>query len=127
SVTRNIFIFATSMTEPKKPFLDLNLLNRIIRLADPYKLVFYSSMVMSVVLAILSIGRPLIIIYATDHYISHFDLEKLKQAGLIMVVILVVESILRYFFNYITAWLGQSIVKDMRVRVYDHLIHSRLK
>src|SRR6185295_4965635 len=40
---------------------------------------------------------------------------------------LVIESILRYTFNLSTAWLGQSIVKDMRVRVYSHLIHSRLK
>ncbi|HLP20018.1 MAG TPA: ABC transporter ATP-binding protein [Chitinophagales bacterium] len=117
------------MKEEKKPFLDFGLLQRIIRLADPYKIVFYSSMVMSVVLALLSIGRPLIIIYATDHYITDefFDAEKLKNAALLMVLILVVESVLRYFFNYTTAWLGQSIVKDMRVKVYSHLIHSRLK
>jgi len=117
------------MKEEKKPFLDFKLLKRIIRLADPYKMVFYSSMLMSVVLAILSIGRPLIIIYATDHYITDkfFDSEKLKIATIWMIGILVVESILRYSFNYITAWLGQSIVKDMRVRVYNHLIHSRLK
>ncbi len=116
------------MKEEKKPFLDFNLLKRIIRLSDPYRLVFYTSMGMSVVLAVLSIGRPLIIIYATDHYITRaFEFDKLKQATLLMVVILIVESFLRYFFNYITAWLGQSIVKDMRVKVYNHLIHSRLK
>ena len=34
---------------------------------------------------------------------------------------------MRYVFNYITAWLGQSIVKDMRMKVYSHIIHSRLK
>jgi ATP-binding cassette subfamily B protein len=117
------------MKEEKKPFLDFNLLQRIIGLADPYKLVFYSSMLMSVLLAVLSIGRPLIIIYATDHYITDtfFDVENLKRATVWMVVLLVVESVLRYTFNYITAWLGQSIVKDMRVKVYNHLIHSRLK
>jgi len=43
-----------------------------------------------------------------------------------MIVLLVTESVLRYTFNYVTAWLGQSIVKDMRVRVYNHIIHSRL-
>jgi ATP-binding cassette subfamily B protein len=117
------------MKNEKKPFLDFDLLKRIISLADPYQTVFYGSMVMSVVLAILSIGRPLIIIYATDHYITseHFDLDSLKEAVLLMVVLLVIESLLRYVFNYTTAWLGQSIVKDMRVRVYNHLITSRLK
>src|ERR1043165_9092261 len=116
------------MKEEKKPFLDFDLLKRIISLADPYKLVFYTSMTMSVVLAVLSIGRPIIIIYATDHYIVRtFDVEMLKKSALYMVALLVIESFLRYFFNYITAWLGQSIVKDMRVKVYNHLIHSRLK
>lgn len=117
------------MKEEKKPFLDFNLLGRIISLADPYKLVFYSSMIMSVILAVLSIGRPLIIIYATDHFITDtfFDIDNLKRATLWMIALLVVESVLRYTFNYVTAWLGQSIVKDMRVKVYNHLIHSRLK
>ncbi|HWB63289.1 MAG TPA: ABC transporter ATP-binding protein [Chitinophagales bacterium] len=113
----------------QQSFLDFKLLNRIIRLADPYRLVFYFSMFMSMFLAILAIARPLIIIYATDHYISagHFEYLKLKQAVIIMAVLAVVEAISRYFFNYITAWLGQSIVKDMRVRVYNHVVHSRLK
>lgn len=117
------------MKNEKKPFLDFGLLKRIISLADPYKAMFYGSMVMSVVLALLSIGRPLIIIYATDHYISnsYFDKEGLKGAVMLMLVLLVTESLLRYVFNYTTAWLGQSIVKDMRVRVYNHLINSRLK
>lgn len=118
------------MSETKsQPFIDLNLLRRIIRLSDPYKLVFYSAMVMSVVLALIAVGRPLIIIYATDHYITSqvFDLKMLKLATLWMISLLVVESMLRYIFNYTTAWLGQSIVKDMRLRVYDHIIHSRLK
>lgn len=117
------------MKNEKKPFLDFGLLKRIISLADPYKTMFYGSMVMSVVLALLSIGRPLIIIYATDHYISnsYFDKEGLKGAVMLMLVLLVTESLLRYVFNYTTAWLGQSIVKDMRVRVYNHLINSRLK
>lgn len=117
------------MTEKKKPFLDFNLLKRIIHLADPYKLIFYSAIALSVLLALLSVGRPLIIIYTTDHFISKetFDIEKLKSASLWMIGILVLEGGLRYVFNYITAWLGQSIVKDMRVRVYSHILHSRLQ
>jgi ATP-binding cassette subfamily B protein len=113
----------------KKPFLDFNLLQRIIHLADPYRLVFYSSVAMSIVLAVLSIGRPLIIIYTTDHYITSkvFNYEGLKTMTIWMIALLITEGILRYIFNYTTAWLGQSIVKDMRVRVYSHIIHSRLQ
>lgn len=113
----------------QKPFLDFNLLRRIIRLANPYRAVFYGSVVMSIVLALLAIGRPLIIIYTTDQYITSkvFNYEGLKIMTIWMLVLLVFEGVLRYIFNYTTAWLGQSIVKDMRVKVYSHIIHSRLK
>ncbi|MCX6198058.1 MAG: ABC transporter ATP-binding protein [Bacteroidetes bacterium] len=117
------------MKPDKKPFLDFNLLKRIISLADPYKLVFYSAICFSIVFALLSVGRPLLIIYTVDHLANkeNFNLDKLKMATFWMIGILVVEGVLRYFFNYITAWLGQNIVKDMRVKVYNHIIHSRLK
>ncbi|MCW5906710.1 MAG: ABC transporter ATP-binding protein [Chitinophagales bacterium] len=113
----------------KKPLIDFNLLKRILLLTNPYKVVFYASILLSVVLAILSIGRPLIIIYATDHYITAqiFDYEGLKTMTLWMIALLIIEGVLRYIFNYTTAWLGQSIVKDMRVRVYSHIIGSRLQ
>ncbi len=117
------------MKSDKKPFLDFNLLKRIISLADPYKLVFYSAICFSIVFALLSVGRPLLIIYTVDHLAvkDGFNLDKLKLATFWMIGILVVEGVLRYFFNYITAWLGQNIVKDMRVKVYNHIIYSRLK
>jgi ATP-binding cassette subfamily B multidrug efflux pump len=110
------------MSSSKKPLLDFALLQRIIALASPYRLVFASSIAMSVLLAIISIGRPLLMIYAIDHYIAAtFDLAGLKQMVVYMVVLLIAEALMRYSFNYITAWLGQSIVKDMRVRVYRHI------
>jgi len=118
------------MSEEKpQAFLDFTLLNRIVRLANPYRLVFLTSIFMSIVLAFLAIATPLIIIYTTDHFITqgHFDALRLRNAALLLFAILTVTSILRYFFTYITAWLGQSIVKDMRMKVYDHVIHSRLK
>lgn len=111
----------------QKPFLDFQLLKRIIHLADPYQKVFYFSIFLSLVLAVLGPVRPWIVKHTIDNYIIKFDLTSLKIMCLWMIVILVVESILRYFFNYITAWLGQSIIKDMRIRVFDHILHQRLK
>lgn len=115
--------------DSNKPYLDFTLLNRIIHLADPYKPVFYFSIFLSVALAALAIVQPMIIIYTTDHYISGpvFDFENLKRMTMWMVGVIIIQAVLRYMFNYITAWLGQSIVKDMRVKVYSHIIHSRLK
>lgn len=115
------------MSEAKKPFLDYSLLKRIIRLADPYRTVFYFSIFLAFILAILGPTRVLLVLYTIDKYILHFDFESLKSMCLWMFVILVVESILRYFFTYITAWLGQGIIKDMRIQVFSHILHQRLK
>ena len=113
----------------KKPFLDFSLLKRIVGLANPYRLAFFSSIFLSVVLAAIGISRPFIIIYTTNHFITSkvFDFAGLQRMTLLMIISLVIEAPLRYLFNYVTAWLGQSIVKDMRLKVYDRIIHSRLK
>jgi ATP-binding cassette subfamily B protein len=113
----------------KKPFLDFSLLKRIIGLANPYRLSFFLSVFLSIVLAALGIVRPFMIIYGTNRYITSqkFDFEGLKTITFLMVLSLLIESPLRYLFNYVTAWLGQSIVKDMRLKVYGRVIHSRLK
>lgn len=111
----------------KKPFLDFNLLGRIVRLADPYKGIFYSSILLSLVLAVVAPLRPWLVKNAIDGYISNFNVDELKTFCIWMIVLLIAESLLRYFFSYITAWLGQSIIRDMRVRVFSHVIHSRLK
>jgi ATP-binding cassette subfamily B multidrug efflux pump len=110
-----------------KPFLDLKLLKRIIHLADPYRHVFYSSIFLSLVLAIIAPARPWLVKHTIDNYVTHYDFSSLKMMCLWMLALLIVESILRYFFNYITAWLGQSIIKDLRITIFDHIIHQRLK
>src|SRR5579863_6656308 len=118
------------MSDKKSPpFLDFNLLGRILKLAGPYKIAFSLSVILSIILALIGVVRPYIIIYTTDHYITAkpFDFEGLKRMTLWMMLSLIIEGPLRYLFNYVTAWLGQSIVKDVRIKVYDHIIHSRLQ
>ncbi|MCS6935538.1 MAG: ABC transporter ATP-binding protein/permease [Chitinophagales bacterium] len=116
------------MSEQKKPVFDWALLNRIVRLATPYRTVFYGSLLLSAVLAALSIARPLLVIYTVDTYIARrpFQAEGLRNMALLMAVLLFAEAALRYGFNYLTAWLGQSIVKDLRTATFNHLIHAKL-
>jgi ATP-binding cassette subfamily B protein len=113
-------------SEKKTGWLDFSLLARIIRLADPYKNVFRISIAFSVVLAILGPIRPRLVQYTIDNYIIQLNVDGLSIMCMWMAALLVSEGILRYLFNYITAWLGQSIIRDMRVRIFDHIAHQRL-
>jgi len=116
-----------SGTTAQKQLLDFDLLWRILRLANPYKLWFRVSIALSLTLAFVAPFRPKIVQHTVDNYITHYNLDGLQKMALLLLVFLVVESLLRYAFNFLTAWLGQSVIRDMRVRVFNHIIQSRLK
>lgn len=110
----------------EKNKIDFFLLGRLIKLTRPYRLLFIASGVLAVVLAPLAILRPKLIQQMVDEHIFLNDLEGLVQLTMILVGILFLEAILRYFFTYGTSWLGESVVRDLRVRVFDHITNLRL-
>lgn len=59
-----------------------------------------------------------------DHR-NHF-VEMVITITVIQIVLLLAESIVRFYFSYITAWLGQHVVKDMRVQVYNKILGLNL-
>ncbi len=105
---------------------DLQLLGRVLALAKPYKWLFLMSTILAVVLAPLTIVRPWLIQYTVDNHILKVDLNGLLLMIGLLVGVLIIESILRYVFIYATNWLGQSVIRDLRIRVFQHLISLRL-
>ncbi len=112
--------------KPKQNF-DYQLLGRVIGLAKPYRSLFISAGVLSILLALLSVLRPKLVQIMVDDYIFQYDIPGMTKVALIFIVALVAESILRYIFIYSTSVLGQSVIKDLRVRVFNHISSLRLK
>lgn len=110
----------------EKNKIDFFLLGRLIKLTRPYRLIFIASGFLAVVLAPLAILRPKLIQQMVDEHIFLNDLEGLVQLTMILVGILFLEAILRYLFTYGTSWLGESVVRDLRVRVFNHIANLRL-
>lgn len=108
-----------------KKNLDWQVLKRIVRLATPYKLLFIGTFLLAIVLAPVGILRPLLINWMVDDYILLGDLEGLQRMALILIGVLIVEATLRYVFIYNSNLLGQSVVKDLRVRVFRHILGLR--
>ena len=85
---------------------------------------------LALVLAGLSPIRPLLIQRVVDDYILPGDPELIGMIlfmTIILIALLLAETVLRYAFSLITRWLGQSIIRDLRVRVFNHIMHLRLK
>jgi ATP-binding cassette subfamily B protein len=112
-------------TAAKKVF-DTSLLRRIFSFAVPYRRSFYMSMFLTVLLAVISPMRPYLIQLTVDKYISGQLMQMLITITIIQVLLLLLETVMRFYFSYLTNWLGQSVIKDLRVTVYKKIVHLNL-
>jgi ATP-binding cassette subfamily B protein len=95
--------------------------------ARPYKRRFYFSVLLAIVLALFTPIRPYLIKLTVDEYIANAFVQAVINVTIIQIVFLFLESGLRFYFSYITAWLGQAVVKDMRIKVYGKVLNLNLR
>jgi ATP-binding cassette, subfamily B, multidrug efflux pump len=108
-------------TEAQKKKFDTKLLFRILGLAKPYRGFFILAATLAIVLAPLSSLRPLLIQQTVDNHIFKNDVVGLTRITIILFILLLLEASLAYGFNFLTSWLGQSVIRDLRVRVFKHV------
>ena len=126
-----------SEEKKKKKIFDFGLLRRVFRYAAPYKRRLFVSVFLSILLAVLSPLRPFLIQVTINTYIrggagapgltvkQHF-VELVIWMTVLQIVFLLVETVARFYFSFITAWLGQTVVRDLRVDVYRKIIGLNL-
>ncbi|MFK8057434.1 MAG: ABC transporter ATP-binding protein [Saprospiraceae bacterium] len=114
------------MASPEKSSANYGLLRRILREASPYRGLLIISALLAIVSAPLAALRPRLVQAMVDDYIVKFDLDGLQKMTLVIAGVLVLEALVRYGFTYITNWLGQSVVRDLRDKVFAHITSLRL-
>jgi ATP-binding cassette subfamily B protein len=117
----------------QKQFFNFAQLKRVFRYAAPYKGRFYFSVVVAILLAIITPVRPWLIQVTVNDYLVGKDLFTQQKAidlvvwiTIIQVGLILVETLLRFLFSFITAWLGQSVVRSLRVAVYEKILGLNL-
>ena len=110
----------------RKKLLDLSALKKVFKFALPYKNKIYISILLSVVLAVLSPLRPYLIQYTLNVFIEDKNMYWLILITIIQIGMLLVETALSFYFGFITSWLGQTVVKDLRVTVYKKVLGLNL-
>lgn len=111
-------------TSNKKKIFELHTLRRLYGFTRPYRKTLYFSMFLSIVLALLSILRPKLIEISVDQFISSKMLQELIEISVLQLVILLVESCLRFWFMYRINWMGQTVVNDLRKTVYKKILYQ---
>lgn len=113
-------------TSAKKKIFDFALLKRVFNLARPYQKKVIWSLVLAILLAVLSPVRPYLIQITVNQYIRNGLLDWVVRITLIQAVFLVIETSFRFLFSFLTSWLGQTVVKDLRVKVFNKVIYLNL-
>jgi ATP-binding cassette subfamily B protein len=106
---------------------DTKLLLRLMQYARPYRTTLQLGLLMTVILAFLAPLRPILIQHTVDKYIITPDGAGLLRMTLIMTGLLLLETMLQFVNTYLTNWLGQSVIRDLRVQVYAHITRFKLK
>lgn len=106
----------------KKKVFNLGLLRRIFVFTGPYRRTLYLVASLAVVLAVVSPLRPYLIKVSVDKYIGNNLMKGLIWISVVQLGVLVVESLLRFWFTYRANWLGQTVVNDMRNTVFRKVL-----
>ena len=113
-----------SENSPKK--FDIAVLRRVFGYAAPYRRKFILSVVLAILLAFITPVRPFLIQLTVDKYIAQSIADMVVNITLIQIGLILIETGMRFLFSFTTSWLGQSVVKDMRVAVYKKVLGLNL-
>nr|WP_315423517.1 ABC transporter ATP-binding protein [uncultured Pedobacter sp.] len=103
------------------------LLKRIFQYVKPYRAVFVWSVILTILLAAISPVRPFLIKYTLDHYILAGNYSGLVNMTMLMIFMLLLQTLIQYNHTLLTNTLGQSVIRDLRINVFNHITKLRLK
>jgi len=107
--------------------LDMKVLRQLYTYVKPYQKQFYFLVFLTLALAILAPARPYLIQIAIDEHVAVGDAAGLLQIIYILVGLMIVQAFAQWAHTYYSGWIGQVIIKDIRVRLYKHLLKLRLQ
>ena len=111
----------------KAKAFDTIVFKRILKYAKPYKWRFNSVILFAIFLSIFAALRPYLLKLTVDDYIKTHDQVGLLWYVILMGIVLILEVLSNFFFVYWANWLGQDIVKDVRVKLFKHMLSFKMK
>ena len=106
---------------------DFKILSRLMVFCRPYMTIFYVLVILTLSLSILQPIRPYITQIIIDDYVSLGDYEGLKNMIILLLFLLIVNAVVMYFHTYLSGWLGQNIIRDIRIKLFSHLQKFKLQ
>ncbi|MDB5286373.1 MAG: antibiotic transporter ATP-binding protein [Mucilaginibacter sp.] len=115
------------MSEVTGKAVDWKLLRRVMHYVKPYNGIFIIATFLTVFLAAIALVQPILIQRTLDKYILTNDYHGLVFMVELMIGQLVIQTIAQYYQTYLTNSLGQSVIRDLRIDIFNHITSLRLK
>jgi ATP-binding cassette subfamily B protein len=106
--------------------VDLYIIRRIYGFIRPYWLKFWLLVLLILAMAAVSPAIPLLIRYTLDHYVSADKMQELIQMFGYMIAVLFLQTGLQFSTSYLAGFLGQTVIRDIRVQLYAKIVHLKL-
>jgi ATP-binding cassette subfamily B multidrug efflux pump len=106
---------------------DFLMIKRLFRFIRPYKGQFYLVVLLTILSAVLGPVKPWVIKKTIDEYIATSDKVGLLNMTVFLLLLLVVHGLVQYFHTFLSGLLGQNVIKDVRINLYQHVSKFRLK
>lgn len=115
------------MSETKEQAFDISLFKRLLLYIKPYQKVFIGVIFAVILIAVSGAVRPKILQLAIDNNIATKTVEGFLPYMVIMTIMLFLEVIFQLLFIFYSGWLGQNVVKDVRVKLFNHLLRFKMQ
>ena len=106
---------------------DVAILRRLYAFVKPYQMRFYCLIGIIMLAACLAPLTPLLIRYTIDNVIVEGDYQRLTLMLILLIAVLVVQAIVQFSNTFLSGWLGQYVIRDIRVQLYRKILQLRLK
>ncbi|AMQ58052.1 ABC transporter ATP-binding protein [Algoriphagus sanaruensis] len=107
--------------------IDFKVLRQLYGFVQPYRFQFYSLVFLTIALAVLAPMRPYFIQIAIDEHVALGDMSGLINIVYLLIGLMILQAVVQWAHTYYSGWIGQVIIKDIRVKLYKHLLKLRLK
>lgn len=113
------------MSKPKA-LLDIKLFRRLLSYVLVYRSIFIFVAISAVLISIFSTITPYLIKIAIDDYLAVSNFEGFILVICLMLINLILTVVFMFLFSYLANWLGQNVIYDLRVKLFDHILNFKM-
>ena len=114
------------MSKTKVNFFDLKLFKKLMLYVKPYRMSYYLVMIFAICLSSFSILTPYLLKVTVDDYITKEDYDGMIFYLILMLFALILEVVFQFLFVFYANFLGQRVIKDLRVSLFDKVINFKM-